>query len=233
MKTVLSLMDQMLCRIEYVHSRYFLHRDIKPDNFLIGTGKKSHKVFIIDFGLAKRYIMKDGKHIPYRENKNLTGTARYASINTHLGIEQGRRDDLESLGYVMIYFLRGVLPWQNLKATNKKDKYEKIMEKKLSTSIESLCKGVPTEFVTYLTYCRNMKFDEKPDYLFLKNLFKDIFIRSRFEYDQVFDWNIVAQEKKKYNEKAMEDLKHGGKNLEDASPKEEEKEIIRKFMKDN
>lgn len=126
----------------------------------------------------------------------MTGTARYASINTHLGIEQGRRDDLESLGYVMLYFLRGVLPWQNLKATNKKDKYEKILEKKLSTSIESLCKGFPTEFVTYLTYCRNMKFDEKPDYLFLKSLFKDLFIRSRFEYDYVYDWNIVAQEKK-------------------------------------
>ena len=134
----------------------------------------------------------------------------------------------------MIYFLRGVLPWQNLKATNKKDKYEKIMEKKLSTSVESLCKGLPTEFITYLTYCKNMKFDEKPDYLFLKNLFKDLHTRSRFEYDHVYDWNIVAQEKKKYNEKVMEDLKHGEKNIEIGSPQgEEEKEIIKKFMKDN
>jgi casein kinase 1 len=152
-----------------------LHRDIKPDNFLIGAGKRASKIYVIDFGLAKRYIQRDGKHIPYKENKNLTGTARYASINTHIGIEQGRRDDLESLGYVLMYFLRGNLPWQNLKANNKKEKYERIMEKKLGTSIESLCKGFPTEFTKYLAYCRNLRFDEKPDYSHCKSLFKDLF----------------------------------------------------------
>ena len=136
------LIDQMISRIEYIHNRHFLHRDIKPDNFCVGLNKTSHKIFVIDFGLAKRYIQRDGRHIPYREGKNLTGTARYASINTHLGIEQGSlshntacRDDMESIGYVIMYFLRGMLPWQGLKANTKREKYERIKEKKLTTSI--------------------------------------------------------------------------------------------------
>ncbi|PPS07607.1 hypothetical protein GOBAR_AA13032 [Gossypium barbadense] len=136
LKTVLMLADQ----VEYMHSRGFLHRDIKPDNFLMGLGRKANQVYIIDYGLAKKYRdLQTHKHIPYRENKNLTGTARYASVNTHLGIEQSRRDDLESLGYVLMYFLRGSLPWQGLKAGTKKQKYDKISEKKVSTSIEVLC----------------------------------------------------------------------------------------------
>uniref|UniRef100_A0A2P2M2Q5 Casein kinase n=1 Tax=Rhizophora mucronata TaxID=61149 RepID=A0A2P2M2Q5_RHIMU len=126
-----------------------------------------------------------------RENKNLTGTARYASMNTHLGIEQSRRDDLESLGYVLVYFLRGSLPWQGLKAGTKKQKYEKISEKKVSTSIEALCRGYPTEFASYFHYCRSLRFDDKPDYAYLKRLFRDLFIREGFQFDYVFDWTIL------------------------------------------
>jgi len=192
LKTVLMLADQMINRIEYVHSKSFLHRDIKPDNFLMGTSRRANQVYIIDFGLAKKYRdTASHQHIPYREKKNLTGTARYASINTHLGIEQSRRDDLESLGYVLMYFLRGSLPWQGLKAGTKKQKYEKISEKKVSTPIEVLCKSYPSEFASYFHYCRQLRFEDKPDYAFMKRIFRDLFIREGFQFDYVFDWTIL------------------------------------------
>ncbi|KAL5728720.1 non-specific serine/threonine protein kinase [Ranunculus cassubicifolius] len=192
LKSVLMLADQMINRVEFVHSKSFLHRDIKPDNFLMGLGRRANQVYVIDFGLAKKYRdSSTHQHIPYRENKNLTGTARYASMNTHLGIEQSRRDDLESLGYVLMYFLRGSLPWQGLKAGNKKQKYEKISERKVSTSIEALCRGYPTEFASYFHYCRSLRFDDKPDYPYLKRIFRDLFIREGFQFDYVFDWTIL------------------------------------------
>ncbi|KAI3917215.1 hypothetical protein MKX01_015092 [Papaver californicum] len=192
LKTVLMLADQMITRIEYMHSKGFLHRDIKPDNFLMGLGRKANQVYIIDFGLAKRYRESTtNRHIPYRENKSLTGTARYASCNTHLGIEQSRRDDLESLGYVLLYFLRGSLPWQGLKAATKKQKYDKICEKKLSTPIEVLCKSHPVEFASYFHYCHSLTFDQRPDYGFLKRLFRDLFTREGHQFDYIFDWTIL------------------------------------------
>lgn len=144
LKTVLNLADQLLCRLETVHTKCYIHRDIKPDNFMMGRGGRRMMVYMIDFGLSKLYRDPiNHRHIPYREGKNLTGTARYASIHTHQGVEQSRRDDLESLGYVLMYFLRGCLPWQGLKANTKRQKYDKILEKKNEISTEILCKGFP------------------------------------------------------------------------------------------
>jgi len=194
MKTVLMLADQMIARLEYIHNKSFIHRDIKPDNFLMGIGRHCNKLFLIDFGLAKKYRDPQARtHILYREDKNLTGTARYASINAHLGIEQSRRDDAESLGYVLMYFNRGSLPWQGLKAANKKQKYEKISERKMSTAVEMLTKGFPAEFAMYLNYCRGLRFDEAPDYMYLRQLFRILFRTLHHHYDYTFDWTLLKQ----------------------------------------
>lgn len=198
LKTVLMLADQMLHRLEYMHSRSYIHRDVKPDNFLIGTGSRKHVCHVIDFGLAKKYQdPRNGRHIPYLEGKNLTGTARYASINTHLGIEQSRRDDIESLGFVLMYFLRGSLPWQGLKATTKKQKYQRILERKQATHPDQLCKGYPTEFRDYFAHCVSLGFEDRPDYRYLKRIFRDLFERQDFQDDGVFDWDVIKKEQQK------------------------------------
>ena len=167
--TVCLLALQILNRIENLHKHYYLHRDIKPENFLIGMQEKANIIYLIDFGLSKRYKNpKTHQHIPYREGRSLTGTARYVSINTHLGIEQSRRDDLESIGYVLVYFLKGVLPWQGLKTGNR---YTRIMEKKLQIPTEILCYGLPEELIFYLNYCKSLRFEDRPDYDYLRGLF--------------------------------------------------------------
>jgi casein kinase 1 len=190
LKTVLMIADQLVDRIEYVHSKSLLHRDIKPDNFLIGTGKKASQLHIIDFGLAKRYKeSKTNRHIPWREGKQLTGTARYASVNAHLGLEQSRRDDLEAVGYMLVYFIRGSLPWQGIKGNSKKEKYDKVTQCKVSTTLESLCEGLPCEFAMYLNYCRNLGFEDRPDYAYLRKVFKELLLKEGYQYDFIFDWS--------------------------------------------
>uniref|UniRef100_A0A915MBB7 non-specific serine/threonine protein kinase n=1 Tax=Meloidogyne javanica TaxID=6303 RepID=A0A915MBB7_MELJA len=191
LKCVCMVAMQLIRRIEYVHSKHLIYRDVKPENFLIGRSstRKQHILHIIDFGLAKEYIDCDtGKHIAYREHKSLTGTARYMSINTHLGKEQSRRDDLEALGHMFMYFLRGSLPWQGLKADTLKERYQKIGDTKRATPIEVLCEGFPEEFAQYLRYSRRLDFFETPDYEYCYGLFKAVLERMCHSYDYEFDW---------------------------------------------
>ncbi len=175
--------------MEHFHNKCYLHRDVKPDNFVIGIGDSVGTVFLIDYGLAKRY--RDANtmvHISYRDHKKLTGTTRYASLNTHLGAEQSRRDDLECLAHTLIYLLKGDLPWQGMLARNKQEKYDKIRDKKMNTPVETLCNGLDPEFGIFLTYCRSLKFEEKPDYSRLHKLFRDLYYRKKYDAHFEFDW---------------------------------------------
>jgi serine/threonine protein kinase len=189
-QTVLYLGCKMVSILRDVHNRDILHRDLKPENFLLDS---SGNVYLIDFGLSKRYRDPTTHiHIPYREDKRLVGTPRYASMNTLLGIESGRRDDLESILYTLAYFLRGRLPWQGLKAIDKRRKNEKILNTKMATHIDDLFKGFPLEFIVFGEYIRALRFADKPDYDHLSSLFVDS--AKRLSLDISCDWSKIYLE---------------------------------------
>ena len=179
---------QMIDILQYIHNMHIIHRDIKPDNFVLGRGEKNKNLYLLDFGLAKKYrSSKTLKHYPMIKRKNLTGTARYASINALNGLTQSRRDDLEAVGYVLLYFLRGKLPWQGIHVKKKEDRYHRIMEIKMETTPEDLCKGFPQEFEAYIRYCRGLEYKDDPEYNYLKKLFNNVL---KGNLDNTFDWDI-------------------------------------------
>ncbi len=192
LKTTLMIAIQMLDRIETIHEKNIIHRDLKPDNFLIGNNSKKDIIYVIDFGLSKKYLSDEVNHINYSKNKSFTGSLRYASIRNHKGIEQSRRDDLESIGYILIYFLKGKLPWQGLNTKDKNKRAEEIFNIKRNTSLEDLCSGIPEEFLTYMKYCRLLQFKAQPNYQYLKNLFFNLFVKNNIKYNYEFDWTIQS-----------------------------------------
>ena len=170
----------------------FIHRDIKPENFLMGTGSKSDVVYLIDYGLSKKYLdPRSGNHIPLKEGKSLTGTARYTSLNNHLGIEQSRRDDLEGLAYVLIYFARGLLPWMGAGINTKMDKYQTITILKRDLPLHQVAGDLPIEFEDFLRYSRSLGFQDRPDYGYLKKMLDIIYFRANF-YDATYDWKQIS-----------------------------------------
>ena len=207
LKTVCLIGYQMITVLEYIHNKHIVHRDLKPDNFVMGLNELAKYVYLLDFGLAKKYRSSTTlKHYPLINKKKLTGTARYASINALRGYEQSRRDDLESAGYVLMYFLRGSLPWQGIPGKNKDERYKKILQKKEETSAHELCKDFPEEFEKYIDYTRNMEYEEDPDYERLKEYFKNIIEEKNENFDYIYIWS-TEEEKKQRKKEFLEEKK--------------------------
>jgi serine/threonine protein kinase len=178
---------QMLERLEYIHSKDYIHRDIKPHNFLMGL-KDPNMLYIIDFGLAKKYRSKKGKHIKFSITNNIIGTPRYCSYNALRGAEQSRRDDLESLFYVILYFFRGSVPWQNLKIKSRNERFKRINEIKKKINYKILCKDLPEEFLDFANYIKHLNFEEEPNYKYMQKLFYLILLKIKEENDDKFSW---------------------------------------------
>ena len=189
LKTVCNIGIQLMKRIRHIHKKYHIHRDIKPDNFMTGYYKSDNKIYLIDYGLSKKYYSISKKqHIKFKCGKSLVGTARYCSRNAHKGFELSRRDDIESIGYCLIYFLKGILPWQGLKVKKIEDQFNKIAEKKCQTSFEELTKDSPKEFLQYFKYCDELLFEDEPDYEYLISLFKKIINKYCSDCNYEYDW---------------------------------------------
>ena len=213
-KTVCLLGYQMINVLEYIHNKHIVHRDLKPDNFVLGLKDLSKNLYLLDFGLARKYRSSTTlKQYPLVNKKKLTGTARYASINALKGYEHSRRDDLESAGYVLLYFLRGSLPWQGIPGKNKDERYNKILQKKMNTTPEELCEGFPNEFEKYIEYTRNMEYEEEPDYDRLRGYFIDVMEKENEIWDYIYIWSTNEEKEMRKKEYLEEKEKNQINNL--------------------
>ena len=203
MKDICMIAIQILDRIEYIHNKNIIHQDIKPENFLVGNPDDSI-IYAIDYGMSKKYRSSHtGKHISFSRKKKFRGTFNFSSINSMRGIEMSRRDDLESIGYMLIYLIKGELPWSKYEYGLVGERYALIFRIKNKITNEKLCEGLPQEFCNYMKYVKALKFEEEPNYLYLKRLFLSILDKMEERNDLHFSWIKGNQLKKHINYPAL------------------------------
>ncbi len=209
LKDICMISLQGLDRLEYIHSKDIIHRDIKPHNFLIGL-KNPNVIYLIDFGFSRKYrSSRTGRHIQFKNLKKACGSMRYLSINGNMGLELSRRDDLESFGYMLIYLSKDNLPWistEKLKL-EKSQIIQEIYKLKRFYTPEKLCTDLPEEFREYIKYVRKLEFEEKPDYNYLKGLFISVLSRNELKNDLCFSW-IINKRKELLKEQNIEDKRN-------------------------
>ena len=191
LKDICMIGIQVLSRLKYIHSKYIIHCDIKPENLLVGK-KDPSVIYLCDFGISQKYRSSiTGKHIKMKKYPRIYVSPIFCSINSILGYQQSRRDDLESLGYMLIHFIKG-LPWDIRNCNNNNDLNEslkKLLNIKRNISMENLCKDLPIEIYEYMRHVKNLKFEEKPNYTYLNNLFYSILFKMNEICDNNFSWN--------------------------------------------
>ena len=238
MKSALMIINQSLERLKLIHEKNIIHRDMKPENLCIGYKGKEKNIYLIDFGLSK-IINNDKKNqflLNIKSEKIVIGTVRYISMNAHLGNEQYKKDDLESLAYMLVFFIKGELPWQNLKAKSRKEKYTKIYQKKKHTVNSELCNFLPDEIKNFVSYILNLNQKQNPDYSKLMNLISNLMKKYGYINDLQFEWYSSSFLQKLYNSPIVDDgeqIKSSSIYEEDDSVKSEKSKLRNHHKKSN
>ncbi|CAD8116420.1 unnamed protein product [Paramecium primaurelia] len=206
LKTILLFMDQAISRLEYLHSQGYIHRDIKPENFMIGIPPNENLIYLIDFGLNAPIYDSQKKLLPKLKGQPLVGTARFTPICSHQGYSQSRASDLESLGYLAIFFLKGSLPWMKIEAQTKEERFYLIGQKKMRETPMSLCYGLPREFEGYFNYIFNVSHDTEPSYNYLRKLLKGLMHRMQYN-DNIFDWQEIIKKEEESKKSSNKKIK--------------------------
>ena len=235
LKDVCMLAIQIIDRLEFIHSKDIIHRDIKPMNVTIGK-EQQNLIYLIDFGFAHKFrSTKTGKHIRFQNIKKVFGSMRYLSINANKGYEQSRRDDLESLGYTLIHLAKNNLPWIYIEKQDiqKMKKYKLVCDCKINNSPHILCSGIHENFAKYLTYVRNLEFEEEPDYNYMRNLFLDVLSKYHYNNDLMFSWLLNKKLKEGIDTKSLDNKSYNQKNSANKNGRQKSKQKLYNKIKNS